>query len=123
MASSALVSLAYLLPIIALITAFRRNSFIRINAIQALMLVAIGFVAVVTIGPAYHNPRPNVYTPAVSQPWLGILVTLGITAFCVSVILVLFCLFRVIQGRLPRIVLLTRMASRLAALGLDSSRS
>ena len=119
----ALVSIAYLLPIIALITAFRRNSFIRINAIQALMLVAIGFVTVVTIGPAYHNPRPNVYTPAVSQPWLGILVTLGITAFCVSVILVLFCLFRVIQGRLPRIVLLTRMASRLAALGLDSSRS
>ena len=112
----ALVSLAYLLPIIALITAFRRNSFIRINAIQALMLVAIGFVALPAIGSAYHNPRPNVSTPAVSQPWFIILITLGITAFCVSVILVLFCLFRVIQGRLPRIVLLTRMASRLAAL-------
>ena len=112
----ALASLAYLLPIIALITAFRRNSFIRINAIQALMLVAIGSVAVVTIGPAYNNPGPNVYTPAVSQPWFSILITLGVTALCVSVILVLFCLFRVIQGRLPRIVLLTRMASRLAAL-------
>jgi Caspase domain len=111
----ALASLAYLLPIIALITAFRRNSFIRINAIQALMLAAIGLVALVTI-PAYDNPRPNVYTPAVSQPWFSILITLGITASCVSVILVLFCLFRVIQGRLPRIVLLTRMASRLAAL-------
>ena len=112
----ALVSLAYLLPIIALITAFRRNSFIRINAFQALMLVAIGSVALVTISFAYNNPRPNVSTPAVSQPWFGILITLGITAFCVSVILVLFCLFRVTQGRLPRIVLLTRMASRLAAL-------
>ena len=112
----ALVCLAYLLPIIALITVFRRNSFIRINAIQALMLVAIGLATLATIGSAYNNPRPNVSTPAVSQPWFSILITLGITAFCVSVILVLFCLFRVIQGRLPRIVLLTRMASRLAAL-------
>ena len=80
------------------------------------MLVAIGFVTLGTIGSAYNNPRPNVSTPAVSEPWFSILITLGITAFCVSVILVLFCLFRVIQGRLPRIVLLTRMASRLAAL-------
>ena len=109
-------SLGYLLPVLALITAFRRNSFIRINAIQALIIAIIGFVAVVTIGPAYNNPRPNVSTPAVSQPWFGILIALGVAAFSISAILVLFCLLRVIQGKLPRIVVVTRMASRIATL-------
>jgi caspase domain-containing protein len=109
-------SLGYLLPMLALITAFRRNSFIRTNAIQALIITGISFVAVVTIGPAYNNPRPNVYTPAVSQPWFGILIALGIIAISISAILLLFCLLRVLQGRLPRIILVTRMATRLAAL-------
>jgi uncharacterized caspase-like protein len=107
----ALVSIAYLLPIVALITVFRRNTFVRVNAIQALMLFAIGFVVpVVTIGPAYDTSGS---TPAVTQPWFGILITVGIAAFCASVVLILFCLFRVIGGRLPRIVLLTRLAFRL----------
>ena len=109
-------ALGYLLPMLALITAIRRNSFIRTNAIQALIIEAIGFVAAVTIGPAYRNPRPNVSIPAVSQPWFGILITLGVTAFSVSAILLLFCLIRVIQGRLPRIVFVTRAATRLTAL-------
>jgi hypothetical protein len=108
-------TLGYLLPMLALITVFRRNSFIRTNAIQALIIAAIGFIAVVTIGPAYHSPRPNVSIPAVSQPWFGILITLGVIAFSVSAILLIFCLIRVIQGRLPRIVLVTRAATRLTA--------
>ena len=122
-----LASLAYLLPILALIyvlpsklrgrVPFGRNSFIRLNAIQALMLVIIGFVVpLVTIGPAYHTSHGNAYAPAVSQPWFGILLTVGTTVLCVSVILILFCLLRVIQGRLPKIILLTRMATRLAML-------
>jgi hypothetical protein len=109
-------ALAYLLPMLALITVFRRNSFIRTNAVQALIIAAIGLIAVVTIGPAYRNPRPNVSIPAVSQPWFGILITLGVIAFSVSAILLLFCLLRVIQGRLPRIVLVTRAAIRLTTL-------
>jgi hypothetical protein len=110
----ALVSIAYLLPIVALITVFRRNTFVRVNAIQALMLFAIGFVVpVVTIGPAYDTSG-STYTPAVTQPWFGILITVGIATLCASAVLILFCLFRVIGGRLPRIVLLTRIAFRLA---------
>ena len=120
-----LASLAYLLPIIALYCllpprlgglrgAFWRNSFVRINAIQAIVLAIIGFVLpVVTIGPAHSSGNAH----AVSQPWFGILIALGVTALCVAVILILFCLFHVIQGRLPRIVILTRMASRTAAWG------
>lgn len=109
-------SVGYLLPVIALMAIFRRNSFIRINSIQALIIAGIAFIAVVTIGPAYKNSRPNVSIPAVPQPWFGILITLGVTAFIVSAILVIFCLFCVIQGRLPRIVLVTRIAARLAAM-------
>jgi hypothetical protein len=111
-----LASLGYLLPMVALITIFRRNSFIRTNAIQALIIAGIFFVTVFTIGPAYNNPRPNVYTPAVSQPWFGILIALGITAISVWTILTPFCLLRVIQGKLPRIILVTRMATRLDVL-------
>ena len=113
----ALVSLAYLLPIVALIAAFRRNSFIRVNAIQALMLVTIGSVITFfTIGPSYHDDSHGHLVP-ISQPWFDILNVVGGTALGVSVILILYCLFRVAcQGRLPKIVLLTRLASKLAAL-------
>jgi hypothetical protein len=111
-----LVSVAYLLPIVAFIAVFRHNRFVRVNAIQALMLFAIGFVVpVVTIGPAYNTSTSgSIHTPAVTQPWFGILITLGFTALLGAFILILFCLFRVITGKLPRIVLLTRVALRLA---------
>lgn len=124
-----LASLTYLLPIMALfcllplrLGGFRRavlhKPFIRINAIQAIVLVIIGFVLpVVTIGPAYHSIPGNEYAPAVSQPWFGILITLELIAFFGAAILILLCLFQVIRGRLPSIVILTRMVSRMAAWG------
>lgn len=109
-----LAVLAYLLPIVALIAIFRRNSFVRTNAIQAVILVAIGFLLpAVTIGPAYRSHGTNL-VPAVSQPWFGILIAVGITALCVSAVLILYCIFRVIQGRQPRVVFLTRISCLLS---------
>jgi hypothetical protein len=87
----ALVSVAYLLPLVALITVFHRNTFVRVNAIQALMLWVIGVVPAFTIA-AYG----------------------GSEVALASAALILYCLFRVITGSLPRIFLLTRAAFRVA---------
>jgi Caspase domain len=110
-----LVALAYLVPIAALITVFQRNLFVRVNAIQALLLTILGAtLSACTIGPAYHPTRANPYAPAVSQPWFGFLIALGVTALLGWITLTLFSVFRAFQGKLPRIILLTRICSALA---------
>jgi Caspase domain len=116
-----LVVLAYLLPVVALVTVFQRNLFVRINAIQALILAVLGTVLpIVTIGPAYHATRTNPYAPAVSQPWFGFLLAIGLTALCAWLLLTLFCVFRALHGIMPRIVLLTRICYTMASKGSPS---
>jgi hypothetical protein len=115
-AERVLAALTYLVPMAALITVFQRNLFVRINAIQALILAVLGTVLpVVTIGPAYRPTRTNPYAPAVSQPWFGFLLAIGITALCAWLILTVSCIFRVIQGRLPGIIVLTRICYAIAS--------
>jgi hypothetical protein len=83
-----LVSLTYLLFPVALVTVFRRNKFIRVNAIRALMFGLFLGVAAVTVFPAYK-------TSTARGPWFGLWVALGSTAFCVWFILASFYSFRV----------------------------
>jgi hypothetical protein len=107
----ALAAASYLVPIFAVAMLFRRNKFLRINAVQSLTIDAIGvFLPTFTIGPAYKSTASNNFAPAVHQPWFGLLITIAIIGLLLSVFLIVYCLVRVIQGKIPIIVGLSRIA-------------
>lgn len=107
---------SYLIFLFGILTMFRRNYFTRVNAIQSLLVNILFLVPVVTIGPANSTSKSNGTVATVPQPWLGILDAIGVIGLILWVALLIYCISKVVQGKIPVIFLITRLVVRISGL-------
>ncbi len=102
-------ALAAYLPVATLFKIFTRDRFVRINAIQALVIYMM--YAAAGVCSFYYDPRGLSMIPYVSsEPWLGLLIALSVVGYSLATALLLFSMIQLSRLKQPTIFFLTRAA-------------